>query len=268
MSFFQLFQYCQGSGLGTTGDFSSEQLLHDFHDVETPSVPPLTQALLTFKCPRNEATSSPGSSFLPSPGARQNKNQKKFILQLSYFPLDPTHREATFSGDFIFNRFSPLLLEPSKLVHSCALWRNRTHCQEWFVWWSPVLCFLRRCIRRWLCFLLRKSHHQLAHERKWSYRAAEIKKSFFSELVHFWACFDLMHTTKVRTHHPIFAHEIGFWRISFNFAPAENLQVVSATSSNQLPVAIDFTNRKFSVPGLKIFKLAARESNNEVSESA
>ena len=35
MSFFQLFQYCQGSGLGTTGDFSSEQLLHDFHVVET-----------------------------------------------------------------------------------------------------------------------------------------------------------------------------------------------------------------------------------------
>lgn len=29
MSFFQFFQYCLGSGLGTTGDFSSEQLLHD-----------------------------------------------------------------------------------------------------------------------------------------------------------------------------------------------------------------------------------------------
>ena len=29
MSFFQLFQYCLGSGLGTTGDFSSEQLLRD-----------------------------------------------------------------------------------------------------------------------------------------------------------------------------------------------------------------------------------------------
>ena len=29
MSFFQLFQYCMGSGLGTIGDFSSEQLLHD-----------------------------------------------------------------------------------------------------------------------------------------------------------------------------------------------------------------------------------------------
>ena len=29
MSFFQLFQYCLGSGLGTIGDFSSDQLLHD-----------------------------------------------------------------------------------------------------------------------------------------------------------------------------------------------------------------------------------------------
>ena len=29
MSFFELFQYCLGSGLGTIGDFSSEQLLHD-----------------------------------------------------------------------------------------------------------------------------------------------------------------------------------------------------------------------------------------------
>ena len=29
MSFFQLFQYCLGSGLGTIGDFSSKQLLHD-----------------------------------------------------------------------------------------------------------------------------------------------------------------------------------------------------------------------------------------------
>ena len=29
LSFFQLFQYCLGSGLGTIGDFSSEQLLHD-----------------------------------------------------------------------------------------------------------------------------------------------------------------------------------------------------------------------------------------------
>ena len=28
MSFFQLFQYCLGSGKRTTGDFSSEQLLH------------------------------------------------------------------------------------------------------------------------------------------------------------------------------------------------------------------------------------------------
>ena len=28
MSFFQLFQYCLRSGLGTIGDFSSEQLLH------------------------------------------------------------------------------------------------------------------------------------------------------------------------------------------------------------------------------------------------
>ena len=28
-SFFQLFQYYLGSGLGTIGDFSSEQLLHD-----------------------------------------------------------------------------------------------------------------------------------------------------------------------------------------------------------------------------------------------
>ena len=144
--------------------------------------------------------------LLTLPWGETNQNQKKFILLLSYFELDPTHKEATFRGVFIFNRFSPLLLEPSKLVHSYALWRSRTRCQEWFVWSSPVLCFLRRCTRRWLCFLLRKSHHQLAHERKWSYRAAEIKKSFVSELVHFWACFDLMHTTKVRTHHPIFAH--------------------------------------------------------------
>ena len=30
MSFFQLFQYCLGSGLGTIGDYSSEQLQHDF----------------------------------------------------------------------------------------------------------------------------------------------------------------------------------------------------------------------------------------------
>ena len=29
MSFFQLFQYCLGSGLGTIGDYSSEQLQHD-----------------------------------------------------------------------------------------------------------------------------------------------------------------------------------------------------------------------------------------------
>ena len=29
MSFFQLFQYCLGSGLGTIGDFSSKQLLLD-----------------------------------------------------------------------------------------------------------------------------------------------------------------------------------------------------------------------------------------------
>ena len=29
MSFFQLFQYCLGSGLGTIGDYSSEQLLRD-----------------------------------------------------------------------------------------------------------------------------------------------------------------------------------------------------------------------------------------------
>ena len=29
MSFFELFQYCLGSGLGCIGDFSSEQLLHD-----------------------------------------------------------------------------------------------------------------------------------------------------------------------------------------------------------------------------------------------
>ena len=29
MSFFQLFQYCLGSGLGIIGDFSSEQLQHD-----------------------------------------------------------------------------------------------------------------------------------------------------------------------------------------------------------------------------------------------
>ena len=29
MSFFQLFQYCLESGLGTIGEFSSEQLLHD-----------------------------------------------------------------------------------------------------------------------------------------------------------------------------------------------------------------------------------------------
>ena len=29
MSFFQLFQYCLGSRLGTIGDFFSEQLLHD-----------------------------------------------------------------------------------------------------------------------------------------------------------------------------------------------------------------------------------------------
>ena len=28
-SFFQLFQYCLGSGLGTIGDFFSEQLQHD-----------------------------------------------------------------------------------------------------------------------------------------------------------------------------------------------------------------------------------------------
>ena len=134
--------------------------------IRTPIVPPLTQALLIFKCPGNEATSSPGSPFLPFPRTRQNKNQKKIILQLSYFPWDPNHREATLSGDFILNCCSPLLLEPAKLVHSCALWRNHTRCQEWFVWWSPVLCFLRRCIRHWLCFLLRKSHHQLAHERK------------------------------------------------------------------------------------------------------
>ena len=31
MSFFQLFQYCLGSGLGTIGDFSIEQLLHSQH---------------------------------------------------------------------------------------------------------------------------------------------------------------------------------------------------------------------------------------------
>ena len=29
ISFFQLFQYCLASGLGTIGDFSSKQLLHD-----------------------------------------------------------------------------------------------------------------------------------------------------------------------------------------------------------------------------------------------
>ena len=29
MSFFQLFHFCLGSGLGTIGDLSSEQLLHD-----------------------------------------------------------------------------------------------------------------------------------------------------------------------------------------------------------------------------------------------
>ena len=116
--------------------------------ITTPVVPPLTQALLIFKCPGSEAASSPGASFLPFPGTRQNKNQKKFILQLSYFPLDPTHKEATLSGDFIMNCFSPLLLEPSKLVHSCALSRSRTRCQEWFVLSSPVLCFLRQCTRR------------------------------------------------------------------------------------------------------------------------
>ena len=134
--------------------------------IRTPIVPPLTQALLIFKCPGNEATSSPGSSLHPPLGRDKTKIKKSLSFSWAIsLEIQPTEK-LLLRGNFILNCYSPLSLEPSKLVHSCALWRNRTHCQEWFVWWSPVLCFLRRCTRRWLCFLLRKSHHQLAHERK------------------------------------------------------------------------------------------------------
>ena len=55
--------------------------------------------------------------------------------------------------------------------------------------------------------------------------------------------------------------------MSFYFAQVENLQLVSAASSNQLPVAFNLHYRKFwSVPGLKMSTLATREFNNEVSD--